>query len=463
MILEQSLTGELETSQPLINVKPEDINTAEKRGRYTACVVGCGHDGILQAVLFADSGFNVVCYDSDQTVVNNIARGKASSSGSEIELRLKSSVKAGRIAALNDLKKAVASSDVIAVTIPPKVDSKKKVDYSNIESMCKRIGSSLRLGALVLIMKPTGIGITEGVVKEALENASGFKLGTNFGLAYSPLTSASELGRLVAATDKTSLNLSVAVLEPLTKSGLIKTENVKAAEMAVLFGVQKGDVNLALANELAFLCEKMGTDYLEVSRLLKADAIGSSYSGALSGTNVREEPYLLLADAENLNVKMRVSSAAREINEQIVKHLANLVKDALRSCGKSVRRARVSLLGVSQTPNMKDHPKRIAKDLAQSLTNRGARISVYDPYFSENELSDFLPNLKKSLTETIEGADCIVIITGHDQFSRLGLGKLKIAMKKPGAIVDFEGIMEPERVEKEGFIYRGLGRGVWTK
>jgi UDP-N-acetyl-D-mannosaminuronate dehydrogenase len=197
--------------------------------------------------------------------------------------------------------------------------------------------------------------------------------------------------------------------------------------------------------------------------LLRGSQYDSSSSRAFPGGNAREEPYLLLADVENLNVKLRIPAIARETNEQMVKHLTNLVKDALKGCGKPVRRARIALLGVSQTPNVKNHPKRIVRDVAQSLIARGARISVYDPYFSKSEMSDVLPNFKKNLTEAVEGADCIVILTGHDQFKRLGLGKLKMAMKKPAAIVDFEGIMEPDKAEKEGFIYRGLGRGVWTK
>jgi UDP-N-acetyl-D-mannosaminuronate dehydrogenase len=145
------------------------------------------------------------------------------------------------------------------------------------------------------------------------------------------------------------------------------------------------------------------------------------------------------------------------------KHLANLVKDALKGCGKTIRRARISLLGVTQEPNIRSHPKRIVKDLIQLLTTRGARISIYDPYLAESELTEILPNFKKTLTDAIEGADCIVILTGHDQFKRLGLTRLKMAMKKPAAIVDFEGIIDPDKVEKEGLIYRGLGRGVWTK
>jgi UDP-N-acetyl-D-mannosaminuronate dehydrogenase len=71
--------------------------------------------------------------------------------------------------------------------------------------------------------------------------------------------------------------------------------------------------------------------------------------------------------------------------------------------------------------------------------------------------------LKKTSTDAVEGTDCAVIVTAHDQFRRLNLRKLKLAMKMPAAIVDLEGIVDPGKVEKEGFIYRGLGRGVWTR
>jgi nucleotide sugar dehydrogenase len=439
-------------------LKPEDLNTNEKRGKYTACVVGCGHDGILHAVLLADAGFKVVCYDSDQNVLNNLSKGHSSSSSADTENRLKKHAKTGQITALNDMKKAVASSDIIAITIPAKVDSKNKVDYTTIESMCKKIGSGLRIGSLIIVMKPVGIGLTQTVIKDAIENSSGFKLGKDFSLTYSPWVLSSNNKRIVATADKNSLNLSASILEPLTKTGLITTQNVKAAEMAVLFGAQRNDVDHALANELAMLCEKTRQDYLEVAELLKGTP-----SSVLTEENGREEPYLLLSDAENQEVRLRVAIAARETNEQMGKHLANLVKDALKGCGKTIRRARISLLGVTQEPNIRSHPKGIVKDLIQLLTTRGARISIYDPYLAESELTEILPNFKKTLTDAIEGADCIVILTGHDQFKRLGLTRLKMAMKKPAAIVDFEGIIDPDKVEKEGLIYRGLGRGVWTK
>ena len=449
-------------STPLILSKPEDLNTSAKRGKYTVCIIGCGQVGILHAVLFAEAGFKVICFDSDQTVVNSLMKGKAPFSADEIKDKMKSQVRNKQITATNDIKEAVSSSNVITVTIPAKIDSKKQVDYSTIESMFKKIGQSLAIGSLVIVARLTGMSVVEGTIKEALENASGLKVEKDFGLAYSPYQSVSGQ-RMIAASDKNTLGIASAVLEPISKGELKKTNNMKAAEAAALFTVQRQDLNLAFTNELTQFCEKTCVDYLEVDKLLKGNADDSLSTSALPNASSKDEPYILLTDAENLNLKLRIGEVARDINEQAAKHVANLVKDALKSCGKTPKRARIALLGISETPDMKGSPKKIVKELAQVLTTRGCRITLYDPYFSEGDLADSQVRPKKSLAEAVEGSDCIVIIAQHDQFKRLNLAKLKLMMKRPSAIVDLEGIVEPGKVEKEGFIYRGLGRGVWTK
>jgi nucleotide sugar dehydrogenase len=316
-----------------------------------------------------------------------------------------------------------------------------------------------------------GFGVIEGMFREILENASGLKAGVDFGLAYSPIRlphrQTSEMvasyERIVAAADKTSLDASATVLETLSGGRIRKTNNLKAAEMGVLFETTKQNVNTALVNELALLCEKAGIDYLETQKLADPNTSNMLFSPTLAEESDQEEPYLLLENAENLNSKLRIVSSVREINEEIIRHAADLTKDALRNCEKTMTRARVSLLGISQIPNEKSLPKRAVKELAKTLETKGVRVSFYDPHFSENEVGELQPHFKKSLTEAVEGADCIMIITGHDQFKRLNLKKLKVMMKMPAAIVDLEGILEPDKVEEEGFIYRGLGRGVWTK
>ena len=458
-------------SSSILYIKPEEIDTVEKRGKYIVSVIGCEQVGVLQACLFAEAGFKVKCVDADQTIINGIIRGKIPHLKHEIELKLKNYVKMGLLDATTDAKTAVSQSDVISITIPVKIDEKKTVDYSNLENACKRVGSSLRRGSLVVVMSTVGIGVTQDFIKEILENTSGFKTGTDFCLAYSPirllngqtLENLANEERIVAAADKNSLNAASIILGIITKGCLKKTECVKTAEAVTLFEAVQQDVNVALANELALLCQKVGIDYLEAHKLAKIGAYPMLSLPTLIDGNIREESQLLLEDSENLNLNLRVPAIAREINEETTKQAVNLTKDALRNCGKTLRRARISLLGILQVPNMKSSPKKVAAELAKMLETRGAKVSFYDPYFSCDETGETQYHLKKSLTEALEGVDCILILTGHDQFKRLNLNKLRALMKMPAAIVDLEGIIEPNKVEKEGFIYRGLGRGVWTK
>lgn len=455
----------------ILYIKPEEIDSVGKRGKYRVSIIGCGRNGVLHACLFAEAGFKIICVDADRALVNRLTRGKSPFLKHKIELLLRKHVKNGCIKATNDVKAAVAQSDVILVTTQAKIDRKKKVNYLDIERVCKQVGSSLRRGSLVIVMSAVGPATAERLIRETLENTSGLKVGVDFGLAYSPvrvldeqtLEKLADCKRIVAAADKDSLNVASIVLGTIAKKDVVKTYDVKTAEAAALFESVQHYTNVALANEFACFCEKAGIDYLKAKELAETSAHGTLASPTLACRNIREEPYLLLEEAENLNVKLRIPSIAREINDEILKHAVSLIRETLRSCGKTLRRAKISLLGISQTPNMKDIPKVSAEKLAKILETKGAKVSLYDPYLSVKDLADLSHPFKKNLTEAMEGVDCIVILTGHARFKRLNLKKLKIMAKMPAAIVDLEGVVDPEKVEMEGLIYRGLGRGVWTK
>lgn len=454
-------------SSTILHTQPGDLENAQERRKYTVCIVGCGQNGVLYAGFFGEAGFNLICLDVDQTVTNLLAKGKAPFLAREVEFKLKSLSKSGRLTVTNEIKLAVPQSDIIVVTVPALVDDKGRVNYSNLENTYKKIGTYLKRGSLVIVTSIVGVGITERSIREPLENASGLKAGVDFGLVYSPAQSldnqsktrgADDL-RIVASFDNNSLNVASEVMRVVTGKNVRKTKNLKAAELAALFDIVKEDVSNALANELASFCEKAGIDCFEAYRLLDL----SQDQTSLLAKRDPKEPHLLLESAENLNMKLRMPTIAREINEETVRHAANLTKDALRNSGKTLRRARISLLGVSQTQNMKSPPKQMVKKLTELLESRGAKVTVHDPYFSGEELAWMKAKFKKSLNDALEAADCLVVLTGHDQFKRLNLKKTSFAMKMPAAIVDFEGIFDAEKVEKEGFIYRGLGRGVWTK
>ncbi|MEM4713486.1 MAG: UDP binding domain-containing protein, partial [Candidatus Bathyarchaeia archaeon] len=209
----------------------------------------------------------------------------------------------------------------------------------------------------------------------------------------------------------------------------------------------------------AFLCEKLGIDYMAASNFLGSYA---SVHARSPSTSVALK--ILLEEAENLNVKLRISETASGLDEEILRHKVELIRDALKNCGKPLRRAKIAVLGLSQTPNIADIPKDSAKKIVNMLENKGAKLTLYDPYMSGKTLTDLEhAQLKKSLMEAVEGADCIVILAAHEQFKRLNLRKLKLLAKMPAAIADLEGILDPTKVEAEGFIYRGFGRGTWKK
>lgn len=452
-------------SPSMLHAKLEEFDTFKKRENFKIGIIGCSPIGILHACLFAEAGFKVVCGDTDQTIVNLLRKGKASFMRREVESKLKKLLKSGYLSTVNDIKRSVSQSDIIIIPVTWKIDEKKNIDYSEIEDTCRKVASVLRSGSLVIILGVAGFGFTEGVIKEVLESSSGLRVGTDFGLAYVPTLNGQTLEtlvnreRIVAATEKDSLNSASNIIEVITKKSIKKTLNVKIAELAVLFRAVKKNVDAALDYELAIFCEKAACDYNKIFRILNIDGSHTASFPNFTEENGRKEAYLLFEGAENLNVKLRIPVLARKINKEMVRHATNLVQSALRDCGKTLRRTRVALLGIAKKPNIKTALKTTVKTLAARLEGKGAKINLHDRYFVEKEVADFPYPFKRSLIEALEDVDCAIILTGHDYFKRLNLKKLKVIMKMPAAIVDFERILDPDKVEKEGFIYRGLGKG----
>ena len=313
-------------------------------------VVGCGQKGILFAVAFAKAGFKVVCSDADASIVKKLAKGKTLFREQEVESTIKSLIASEQLSVTGELKKAVTKSDIVVIGVPSKLDENKKIDYSEALNACKQVGAALHAGMLVIYGEIVGFGFTGGVAKETLENTSGLKAGVDFGLAYTPIhTSESKLVKpivdldlLAAGYGKTSLESATNILKTIT-ANVKQVSDVKTAELATLFTVAKQDSDTALANELAVFCENANIDYFQVLKLLNLKE--KDFWPTIVEEKNKNEAYSLLESAENINVKLRLLALSRQINEDMVKHAVNLTQDALRSCGKTLRRARIAVLG----------------------------------------------------------------------------------------------------------------------
>ncbi|MCW3995600.1 MAG: hypothetical protein NWE98_05565 [Candidatus Bathyarchaeota archaeon] len=433
-----------------LNLTPQDVDTPEKRLNYNVTVVGCGQRGIFFTNMFAEAGFKVTCIDADPSVTKKVSRGKTPNSTVEAEMALKRYITKGQVSVSGDAKKAFAQSDITVIAVEARVDEQKKPDYSTVSNAAKQVGETLQRGALVVYGGVAGFGFIDGTLKETLENTSGLKLGQDFGLAYIPVVTVphltDDLELKVAASDPTSLAAAVTILSTVAKT-VKQVVDVKTAELATLFSIAKQDVDRALANELAVFCENVKMDYFEVLNMLDVES-SIFYPAVLEDANRSSDACLLLDSAENLNVKLKLQVLARQINEGMVKYAVNLTQDALRDCGKTLRRARIALIG---------EPNHGTFDVfVRLLEQKGAKVSVYKQ--AKREAADSMV-VKNTLTEAVDAADCLIFLSAQMESDRLNFRKLKALMKLPAVVVDFTGKLEPQKVRAEGFIYCGLGRG----
>jgi len=442
----------------VLELQVQDIDSQEKRSGYTVSIIGCGHNGLLYADSFAEAGYKVICNDDNPSLLKRLNRTKNCCVDPEIEARLKKHISMGNLTISSVRKSTVSQSDIVILAINVKLDTKNKADISELKTAYKQVGMSLKQGSLLIYGGISSFGATETLLKETLENTSGLKAGKDFLLAYNPLQfsktystkSLRNVELIVAATDLQSLNVATKVLKTLT-SKVKQVNQIKLAELAALFKIAQHDACTALANELATFCENAGMDYFEVQELIN-DYNASSFCPTADEEENRKGTYLLIESAENFNVKLRLPAFSRQINEEIIKYAINLTQETLRSCDKSLRRARIAVIGNANQDTATSR-------YINAAIIKGAKVSLYDPLLTKNETLEGTPVLKRSLNETVEGADCLVVLTGQEQFEQLNLKRIKSLMKSPAVFVDLIGIIKPENVQTEGFIYRGIGRG----
>jgi nucleotide sugar dehydrogenase len=454
----------------VMNIEREGL-TPEKRGRYVISVMGCGRRGLPLACLFAEAGFKVMGVDANQHVVNLIERGKAPFVEAGLDVLIKKHVKDGSLTATKDVRAAASKSDAIVLIATTRLDRKKKPNYTTVERTCREVGMGMRSGSLIICGGASGLGITETLAKEILENASGLKAGTDFGLAYASVRAAPgqvlqdivSYPQVLGAINDQSLKVACLVFGTVAKGGVVEVRDLKTAEAVGLFETVQHDVNMALANEFALFCEKTGIDFIEA---VKASGTPPNchllFPGVVGGCLSRDS-HLLVNEAEDVNARLRIVELARKVNDETLGYALCLTRSALRRCGKTLNRAVVVVFGVSCRPNVKEVQGSPTLKFVKMLLKRGVKVRVYDPYFSLSELRGFGFPAEETLTKTVEGADCLIILVGHDKFNRLNLKRIRFLVKKPAAIVDMGRIMDPGKAEKAGFTYRGLGRGLQGK
>ena len=457
----------------LMKLKPEEIPKELARGNLTVTVIGLGWMGLPLACLFTEAGAKVLGADKNLKLVEKINRGESPTNEPRLPQLIAKYTSSGRLKALEDIEKAVSTSDAVVITVPTLVDADKQADYSILESCCREIGKGLLPGALVILMSTVAPTTVEGLVKPTLEKYSGLIAGEDFGLAYSPiramggraLKDIQEYKKIVGGLNQLSLKAASAVLSTIVKGGLFETSNLKTAEASKIFETVYRDLNIALANELALYCERAGIDYIEAIQAANTQPYSHlHYPGVgVGGHCLPLYPYMLQTEANSLGLKLKLVKVGRSINDEMPAHTARLAALGLRQVGKSLTRARITVLGVSYRANVKEIRYSPTIELIEALKRRGSKVKVYDPKFIYTEIKTMGYDSEATLETSVSDAECVILTVGHDEFREIDPKNLAALASKGCVVVDATGILDPKAIEKAGLIYRGVGRGTWTR
>jgi UDP-N-acetyl-D-glucosamine dehydrogenase len=384
-------------------------------GRAEIAIVGAGYVGVPLAHVFASAGRSVLLVDVVEERVAALNRGE-----SHIEdvpsQALKPLVEAERLSATTDYD-GLREVDAIVIALPTPLSAQRERDLSIVLGAAAEIAPRLQRGQLVVLESTTYPGTTRERLQPILES-SGLRAGTDFNLAFSPervdpgradwttKNTTKIVGGITPACTERAVQLYESALE-----SVVAVSSPEAAELTKLLENIFRSVNIALVNELAQLCDRMGIDVWEVVGAAATKPFGfmSFQPGpGLGGHCMPIDPFYLTWKAREYDFYTEFIELAGKVNENMPWWCLGKIVRALNSQERALKGSKVLVLGVSYKADIDDTRESPALKLIELLHGEGADVSYHDANVPE------LP--EQGLTSgplDIGGADCVVIVTAH--------------------------------------------------
>jgi nucleotide sugar dehydrogenase len=423
-------------------------------------VIGCGKMGLPLAVQAAGQGMSVIGVDRSRRVVDAINRGESHIDEPGVANLLSRAVETGHLTASTDLSQAVSQSDIILVIVPVLLNDQKQADLGILEHVTEGISRSMKPGTLVTFETTLPVGTTRNLLCPLLEK-QGRLVEEDFYLVFSPervksqmvLDRLNAVPKVVGGAGPRSLEKGVHFYKRILGCDIIPMPSLEAAEMVKLAGMLYRDVNIALVNEMSRYCDRMGLNILDI--IEAANTNGEAHllqpGIGVGGHCTPVYPYFLIQDARRRGVAQRLPEMARDINDGQAEHAL----DRLEGLLGDLKGLRLLILGLGFRPGVKEDATSTAYLLDRLARKRGATPFLYDPLYSEAEISE-RGFAYRDLYGT-EPTDAIVLVTAHESFLKLDWKMLKDAGVR--ALVDGRNTIDRKKVEEAGIAYVGIGTG----
>jgi UDP-N-acetyl-D-glucosamine dehydrogenase len=383
-------------------------------------VIGQGYVGLPLALALAEAGREVVGVDASAARVEELRAGHSPIDDVE-DARLTAALAAGRYRVESNAEADLTAADVLFVCVPTPLTDAKEPDLGPLLAAAATVESQLRRGQLVVLQSTTYPGTTTGPFREALER-SGLRAGADFDLAFAPervnpgdpQSAARATPRLVGGTTAQATRRAAAVLRGIYDQ-VVEVSSPDVAELAKLLENVFRNVNIALVNQLALLCERMGLDVWEVIDAASTKPFGFMRflpGPGVGGHCIPVDPYYLSWRARQFEFVDRFVELAGDINLAMPRHVVELAAEALNERGKALNGSRVGVLGVAFKPNVRDPRNSPAAGVIAGLRARGAEVAFHDPHVTRFTASDGTALASQPLDDVL-AMDLVVVVTPH--------------------------------------------------
>ncbi|MCH8299119.1 MAG: nucleotide sugar dehydrogenase [Candidatus Marinimicrobia bacterium] len=391
-------------------------------GNNKLSIIGLGYVGLPLAAEFAKNGVNTVGIDVDDSKIKKINKGESYISDISSE-DLSAVVTKGTLTATTDIS-AVKDTDSIIICVPTPVTVHKTPDVSFIQSVVDGIAPYLRKGHLVILRSTTYPGSTREFIVPKME-AAGIEIGTDGHVAFAP-------ERVDPGSEKYNFKNTPIVLGGVTKkcteeasnlllmvtNDVIKVSSPEVAEMAKLLENIFRSVNIAMINEMAMLCDRIGgIDIWEVVRAASTKPFGFmkfNPGPGIGGHCIQIDPYYLSWKAKEYNFYSDFIEQAAKTNENMPRYVADMTIQALSMSSTPLPNCKVLIIGVAYKPDIDDLRNSPGIHVWEALLEKGVNSIEYsDPFvpaFKEGALESKSLDLNEDMLKEYE---CVVIITDH--------------------------------------------------
>lgn len=383
----------------------------------TVCVVGLGYVGLPLALAFGRTEIKTYGLDINSKRVELLKNG-IDETGELTTDELKSSN-----LIYTDDEKEIRKANFIIVAVPTPVNKANQPDLTLVEKASEMVGRNMYRDSIVVYESTVYPGVTEDVCGPILESQSGFELGKDFKIGYSPERinpgdkehTLEKIVKVVSGMDKESTKIISDVYSKVCLAGVHIASNIKTAEAAKVIENTQRDINMALMNELSLIFHRLGIDTTEVLK-----AAGTKWNfikftpGLVGGHCIGVDPYYLVHKAEETGYHPQVISAGRRVNDYMPEFVAEQTILGLIEAGKLIQKSNVLVMGLTFKENVKDIRNSKISATIDKLKNLGVKVYGYDPVLDDGDIDkEFgIP----SVANYTGGYDAVIFASAHDVF-----------------------------------------------